>query len=389
MIALHAARAVAGERILEDAWVTLEGERIAAVGDAPPPGARRIELGEVDLVPGAIDLHSDCLETLAHPRPSAHIPLEAALYDLDALVLAHGITTNYLCISLDDDAAKHRYDERAIETEATLRRIRPALRSEYRIHLRVDVTRDSSDLMRGMLEGGLVALVSYMDHTPGQGQYPEEADWRAFYNSRAGASEEFVEQRLDAKRSGQRRAEAMREQIAALAAEYGAALASHDDDSPAAIERAERLGVAISEFPVNAEAAAVAIARGLGVVMGAPNARRGRSHVTNLSAREALANGTLDALASDYHPPSMFGAAYALAADGACALPRALALVTSGPARIAGLRDRGEIAPGMRADIAAIERRDAYPIVRQTWIAGRPALGFDRTLLFEQEVLAP
>lgn len=111
--------------------------------------------------------------------------------------------------------------------------------------------------------------------------------------------------------------------------------------------------------------------------MGAPNARRGASHLTNLSAREALAQGTLDALASDYHPPSMFGAAYALAGEGLCDFATAVGFVTSGPARIAGLKDRGRIAAGSRADLVAIERRGPHPVVRQTWIAGKPVLGLD------------
>jgi len=375
--ALRAKRVFCDSAIVNDAWVSFEGDQIIAVGADPVNGATAYDLGAVDLVPGAIDLHSDCLENLAHPRPSASLPLEAALYDLDAYVTAHGVTTNYLCIGLEDDATKHRSDKRATQTEALIRETRPRLRASYAIHLRVDITRDSEDIVRTFLRNGCVALVSYMDHTPGQGQYPDEAEWVKNYQARWDAGEATMLERLAAKKSGQLRADEMRKKVAALGRDFGAVIAAHDDDSVASVEQAYLLGVHISEFPVNAEAAMAAARLGIGVMMGAPNARRGRSHLTNLSARDALALGTLDALASDYHPPSMFAAAYSLAAEGACDISAAIGLVTSGPARIADLHDRGRIAPGLRADLVAIEPRGSHPVVRQTWVAGKPVLGFD------------
>ncbi|MBV8584211.1 MAG: alpha-D-ribose 1-methylphosphonate 5-triphosphate diphosphatase [Candidatus Eremiobacteraeota bacterium] len=373
--ALHAKRVFADGRILPDGWVSVDGEQIVSVTSEAPAGTMTYDLGDVDLVPGAVDLHSDCLENLAHPRPSASLPLEAALYDLDAYVTAHGVTTNYLCIGLEDDATKHRSDKRALETEALIRRVRPGLRANYAIHLRVDITRDSREIVRTFMRHGAVALISYMDHTPGQGQYPEEDDWKKHYQSRWGAGEATMEERLAAKREGQARVAEMRAMVATMGREFGAIVAAHDDDSAGAVLLARDLGVQISEFPVNAEAAMTATRHGVGVLMGAPNARRGRSHLTNLSAREALALGTLDALASDYHPPSLFAAAYALAGEDLCPLEDAIGLVTAGPARIARLEDRGRIAPGLRADLVAIERRGWHPVVRQTWVGGKPVLG--------------
>ena len=378
MISLRARRMLAGEREVRDWWVTLEGDTIVEVG--PRPGAaERYDLGDLELVPGLIDLHSDCLEELAHPRPSAEFELESTFHEYDALLVAWGVTTNYLCLTLDDDARKWRTRERALETERTLRRVHGALRTEQRLHLRVDVTSESLDLLHAFAAGGHVALVSYMDHAPGAGQFPTEEAWRTFYgrNSTSEELDRLIQRRLD----GRGRVEETRRAIASYARELGASLASHDDDSRASIELAAELGVAIAEFPVNAEAAAAAHARGLGVVMGAPNARRGSSHVDNLSAREALAGGWLDALCSDYHPPSLLSAAYALAAGGACSWAQALALVTRGPARIAGLQDRGVIAPGMRADLVAVDARSGHPVVRQTWIAGVPALGIAAEVL--------
>jgi alpha-D-ribose 1-methylphosphonate 5-triphosphate diphosphatase len=73
---------------------------------------------------------------------------------------------------------------------------------------------------------------------------------------------------------------------------------------------------------------------------------------------------------SDYHPPSLLASAYALADDGACSWPEAIALVSEQPAAIVGLADRGRIAPGQRADLVAVERLDGHPRVRGVWRAG-------------------
>jgi imidazolonepropionase-like amidohydrolase len=58
---LHAARLldVDSGRTLHDPWVTIDGDRITAVseGGSAPAGAQVIELGDVTLLPGLIDVH--------------------------------------------------------------------------------------------------------------------------------------------------------------------------------------------------------------------------------------------------------------------------------------------------------------------------------------------
>jgi alpha-D-ribose 1-methylphosphonate 5-triphosphate diphosphatase len=52
-------------------------------------------------------------------------------------------------------------------------------------------------------------------------------------------------------------------------------------------------------------------------------------------------------------------------------LADALATVTVNPARIAGLTDRGLIAPGQRADIVQVHRAwDGWPVPRAIWVKG-------------------
>jgi len=67
-------------------------------------------------------------------------------------------------------------------------------------------------------------------------------------------------------------------------------------------------------------------------------------------------------------PNSLIEAAF-LCADR-IGLPRAIALVSEQPARLAGLTDRGRIAPGQRADLVRVRLHDTLPVVRQVWRAG-------------------
>lgn len=130
----------------------------------------------------------------------------------------------------------------------------------------------------------------------------------------------------------------------------------------------------ISEFPIGLEAARRAKKVGLTVCAGAPHVVRGRSSGGNLSATEAAREGCLDALCSDYHPPSMLRAAWTLARDRVLDLPRAVALVSTGPARAVGLADRGEIREGLVADLVVIEERLGMPLPARTLVGGREVL---------------
>lgn len=380
MIALRAARiATPGENV-QERWVVVRDGLIATVGEEPPPGAHRIDLGKVDLIPGIVDLHSDCLDDRIQLRPTNRQPIEAALLALDAEAATHAITTQFVCASFEDDPVGHRSTESAAEIVRAVVDWREHLRVDTRVHLRYELTSERLELVRELAALDTVGLISYMDHSPGQGQFTSERAWRAWYARRFEGDEAALDDLIARRRARQGGVEARRAELAELALGSAATLASHDDDTVADVERSAELGSSIAEFPVSALAAAAASAAGLGVVMGAPNAQRGRSHMDGLSARRALSAGHLDALASDYHPGSLIAAAYQLAAEDVCEWADAVALVSCGPARIAGLSDRGRIAPGQRADLAAVEVVRGRPIVRQLWVGGRSVLGRDGAL---------
>ena len=70
---------------------------------------------------------------------------------------------------------------------------------------------------------------------------------------------------------------------------------------------------------------------------------------------ELIAMGLCDALASDYHYPSPRRAALMLAKTGLLDLAGAWALISSGPARVLDMQDRGTLAPGKRADLVILD----------------------------------
>ena len=122
------------------------------------------------------------------------------------------------------------------------------------------------------------------------------------------------------------------------------ALASHDDRTEEEIAENAADGIRISEFPVTMAAARAAKAAGMDVIAGAPNIVRGGSHSGNVAAADLLASEAVDAFASDY-VPTAWSRRRSCAPIG-IGLPRAIAMVSEQPARLAGLTDRGRIAPG-------------------------------------------
>ena len=143
--------------------------------------------------------------------------------------------------------------------------------------------------------------------------------------------------------------------VARIAQEYRIPLASHDDDSVQKVFDQAELGVTISEFPINLEAAREAHRHGMWIIMGAPNAYRKQSTGNNLSAMDAIQAGLVDILATDYYPAAPLHAAFQLAEEGVMPLHEAIKLISQNPAEAMHLSDRGQIAVGRSADLVLVE----------------------------------
>jgi len=108
-------------------------------------------------------------------------------------------------------------------------------------------------------------------------------------------------------------------------------------------------------------------------VLGAPNVVRGGSHTGWIDATEMIGRGLCSVLASDYYYPAPLLAAFALARRGTLPFGQAWALVSQTPANAVNLNDRGQIAPGQRADLIIVDPSadGQQPRVVAAIVAGR------------------
>jgi alpha-D-ribose 1-methylphosphonate 5-triphosphate diphosphatase len=247
------------------------------------------------------------------------------------------------------------------------------LRAQHLLHLRCEVSTDGLlPQFESLAEDPALRLVSLMDHTPGQRQFTSLEKYREYYQNKYALTDAEMQAFTDRQIANQvRHGEPNRAAIVAICRQRSIPLASHDDATPAHVDQAVAEGVSISEFPTTLTAAHAAHAKGLAVVMGAPNVVRGGSHSGNMSALELARARLLDGLSSDYVPASLLHAAFILRDEAGWSVPEAVAAVSTTPARMAGLADRGEIAPGLRADFVRVRERGGVPVVISAWREGR------------------
>jgi alpha-D-ribose 1-methylphosphonate 5-triphosphate diphosphatase len=126
----------------------------------------------------------------------------------------------------------------------------------------------------------------------------------------------------------------------------------------------------IAEFPTTQEAAEASHDAGLSILVGAPNLVLGGSHSGNIAAIDLVRTGRADILSSDYVPASIIEGVFKLPHDAGISLAQAVRLASLNPARAVGLDDRGEIAPGRRADLVRVRLLGDSPMVRAVWREG-------------------
>jgi alpha-D-ribose 1-methylphosphonate 5-triphosphate diphosphatase len=360
------------DRLLHGTIEVAKG-RIAGIesGLSRLPGA--IDCDGDFLLPGAVDLHTDNLERQVNPRANARWPSRSALLAHDAQCAAAGVTTVFDALCVGDLGFDEDRTLTCTDGIADLDALTPTglLKAEHFLHLRCEVPAPAMlGLVDRFADHASVRMVSLMDHTPGIGQYGDLTRYRALCRG-DGDGEAEIDRRIGflQERRERMRAPNRRGLIARLAGSR-AVLASHDDRTLEEVAENLADGILVSEFPVTEAAAAASRSAGMQVIAGAPNLVRGGSHTGNIAAIDLIRAGLVDALASDYVPCSLIEAAFAVAASRVLSLPMAVALVTSSPARIAGLDDRGALATGLRADILRVRLHEGQPIVRSVWRDG-------------------
>ncbi|MEL7069447.1 MAG: alpha-D-ribose 1-methylphosphonate 5-triphosphate diphosphatase [Cyanobacteria bacterium J06581_3] len=312
------------------------------------------------LMPGLIELHTDNLERCISPRPGIRWPLDAAVTYHDRDLAAAGITTVCDAIAVGDvtpgeSLRKSSYDPmiQALHN----RKQADTFLIDHHLHLRCELGYESvSEIVQQYAKHPLLALISLMDHTPGQRQFAKLDKFREYYMGKHGVSAEeiddFIKERLAAQ---QQHANRNRKELVKMAQTHSLSVASHDDATVEHVQQAVNEGANISEFPTTLTAAKAAKKEGLQVLMGAPNLVLGGSHSGNVSAMELVKLGLVDLISSDYVPHSLLQSVFVMAAVTGKPVYETMKPVTMNSAIAIQMEgDRGSLEVGKRADLLTV-----------------------------------
>jgi len=331
------------------------------------------------VAPGLVEMHTDNMEKHFVPRPGVFWPngLAAALAH-DAQMASSGVTTVYdsICAGSIYGQKDYRREIFGKVIDAVVEGVsKQAFRIDHAIHIRCELT--GNELIADIepyADHDLIRLISLMDHTPGRRQWRNLENLRR-YNIGSGEKtpeqhEEDVAVRMDI---GPRNMERNWPIVVDMFKSRSIPIATHDDTTEEDVIMGSKSGAVISEFPTTVEAAVAAQRHGLATIMGAPNIVRGGSHSGGVAAAELARLGLLNGLSSDYVPASLLQAIVKLNKDLAIPLHDTMAMVTWKVADMVGLKDRGRLKAGLRADILRFHILDDTPIVRSLWSNGRLA----------------
>ncbi|MFN3646049.1 MAG: alpha-D-ribose 1-methylphosphonate 5-triphosphate diphosphatase [Gemmobacter sp.] len=339
------------------------------VADGP---AREIDLSGYLVLPGIVDLHGDGFERHLAPRPTAPFDKRRALASAAAELAVNGVTTAWFAQSWSWEGG-HRSGAATRDLLAALDAVRSSLLPDVRVQIRLEthVTADHPEVLATVARHG-VDYVVFNNHLPEALDMARSAPVRfAQWAAQSGRSAEEMLAVVHAAEAVGPAVPAALARIAALLAACGVRLGSHDDNSGETRAFFRRIGAPICEFPTNEVAAMAARSAREPVLMGAPNVVRGGSQSGNIAAQTLIAAGLCDVLVSDYYYPALRQAAWTLVDAGLADLPAAWAMISTRPAEVAGLADRGRLMPGQRADLVVMNPTTRE--VEMTLCAGRVA----------------
>jgi alpha-D-ribose 1-methylphosphonate 5-triphosphate diphosphatase len=362
---------ITGARVLRDGALR-DADLTVAEGVISEEMAPEVDLSGYLVLPGVVDLHGDGFERHLSPRPTAPFEKAEALRSAAAELAANGVTTAWFAQSWSWEGGFRAGSEAEAILDA-LDRVRPRLLPDVRLQIRLEthVLPEHPRVLEAVGRHGVDYIV-FNNHLPEAVELARDrpdrfAAWAAQH--RRTPEEQMA--RVTAAMEQEAEVPAALARLAARLRAMGVRLGSHDDASAETRAFYRGIGAEVCEFPTNADAARAAREAGEPVLMGAPNVVRGGSQSGNIAAEALVAEGLCDALVSDYYYPALAQSAWRLADVGALSFAAAWEAVSTVPARIAGLADRGRLAPGLRADLVVVDPRTRA--VEATIAGGRMA----------------
>lgn len=308
------------------------------------------------ILPGIVDLHGDAFERHIAPRPTAPFPIASGLAATERDAAVHGVTTAWLaqCWSWEGGMRGPDFAE-ALMVELDAYKLKALIDMRLQIRLETHMVGSRERLLLAVERHGIDYIVFNNHLTEAFEVMVREPHVFAAWATRAGRSVGELTREIETAKA---QAHALPRHLLDLAKGFdrlGVRYGSHDDPDANTREHFRVLGAHICEFPTGHGPAVAAKAMDDAVLMGAPNVVRGGSQSGGVAAMNLIKKDLCDALVSDYHYPSLAEAAWVLADLGVRTLAEAWEMISTTPARIIGLNDRGRIAPGLRADFVVIQ----------------------------------
>jgi len=184
LIAIKNGKIITPDQVIEDKTLLIDGDRITGLSTGIEGAELVVDAHGRYIIPGLIDVHSDRIEQYISPRPTSQMDFEFGLKICERDLLGAGITTMYHSLSLFGDEFFGSSPLRTKENVQKLADLIAGIHLRYhlirhRFHLRIEIDNlEAYDIACEMIDQGKVQQISFMNHTPGQGQYRSFALYR-------------------------------------------------------------------------------------------------------------------------------------------------------------------------------------------------------------------
>jgi alpha-D-ribose 1-methylphosphonate 5-triphosphate diphosphatase len=124
------------------------------------------------------------------------------------------------------------------------------------------------------------------------------------------------------------------------------------------------------------------------LLVGASNVLRGGSLTGNLNIKDAILNGHVTSLCSDYYPPAILHSIFKLYFENDLSLIDTVKLATLNPAKAVGIDHyTGSLEIGKNADIILVKIIENIPTVTKSYVNGRKTLEIPHYISYNENSL--